>query len=115
MGVFYNPSIPQFEFAASDIKGALENQNIEVELIPIAKLSSNYNKAKIVIALKSNTSAIQLLNQERGNSKAIAQSGEQAYALRISAGKQPSYWAFGGDIAGAMYGGLQIAETISFG
>jgi len=115
IGVFYNQSIPQFEFAASDIKEALKNKKNEVDLLPIAELSSNYKNQKIVIALKSNDSAIKLLNQEGGNSITIAELGKQAYALRISEGKQPGYWAFGGDIAGGMYGGLQIAETISFG
>jgi hypothetical protein len=114
IGVFYDHSVPQFEFAASDIKTALEKQGTEVELLPIAKLSGKYKNQKIVIALKSNNTATRLLKKEGGNSDKIDVLGEQAYALRISKGKQAGYWAFGGDIAGGMYGGLQIAEYIAF-
>jgi hypothetical protein len=52
IGIFYDHSIPQFEFAASDIKTALENQKVEVELLPITKLSAKYKNKKIVLALK---------------------------------------------------------------
>ena len=113
-GIFYDRTIPQFEFAAGDIKTALENLDIEVELIPITKLSPKYKYPKIVIALKSNTKAIKLLQEEGGKSDNIDKLGEQAYALRTSKGKTESYWAFGGDLAGGMYGGLQIAEEITF-
>lgn len=114
VGIFYNHSIPQFEFAASDIKTALENQDYEVELLPITKLSAKYKKTKIVIALNSNTSALKLLGKEGGESHKIEKLDDQGYAIRSSKGKQKSYWAIGGDIAGGMYGGLQIAEYISF-
>ena len=41
--------------------------------------------------------------------------GTQAYALRTTTtNSHLSYWVVGGDAAGAMYGGLQIAENISF-
>jgi hypothetical protein len=115
IGIFYNHSIPQFEFAASDIKAALINQNIEVEFLSIEKLSSKYTNKKIVLALKTNTSVIELLKKEGGKSIKIDELVAQAYALRISKGKQDSYWAIGGDVSGGMYGGLQIAEYISFG
>ncbi len=58
IGLFYDHSVPQFEFAASDIKTALEGQNIEVELLPIAKLSARYKNPKIVITLKANDEAL---------------------------------------------------------
>jgi len=114
IGIFYDHCIPQFEFAASDVKKALQIRDIEVELIPVSELSGKYKNKKIVIALKSNTSVINLLKKEGGNTDKIAGLGEQACALRVSKGKQASYWAIGDDIAGSMYGGLQIAEYISF-
>ncbi len=114
VGIFYNPSIPQFEFAVSDIKSALENQDYEVELLPITKLFSKYKNQKIIIALNSNAPVIKILEKEGGKSNKIEELDEQGYALRMSKGKQNSYWSIGGDIAGGMYGGLQIAEYISF-
>ncbi len=93
IGIFYNQSLPQVEFAASEIKAALENQNIEIELLPVSKLSAKYKNEKIVITLKSNTSAINLLNKEGGNSNKIDVLGEQGYALRVSwISKAPFLW-----------------------
>ena len=114
VGVFYDHSVPQFEFAASDIKTALELQNLAVELLPITELSKKYKNQKIVIALKTNTAAVALLQKEGGITDRIDQLHAQGYALRVSKGNQPSYWAFGGGVPGGMYGGLQIAEYIDF-
>jgi hypothetical protein len=40
--------------------------------------------------------------------------GEQAYALRTTDTPQTSHWVFGGDVHGAMYGGFDLAEGITF-
>jgi hypothetical protein len=114
IGVFYDHSIPQFEFAASDIKGALENNGFDVDLKPIAELSVTYGMKKVVISLKSNSSVIDLFVKEGGSRDKLGNLGEQAYALRTTELSQQTYWAIGGDIAGGLYGGLQIAENISF-
>ena len=114
IGVFYDKSIPQFEFAASDIKVALEQNSYEVELRPIAELSAKYRNKKIVISLKSNSSVIELLAKQDGDNSTLDKLGEQAFALRTTNKKQQSYWVIGGDVAGGLYGGLQIAENITF-
>ena len=114
IGVFYDHSIPQFEFAASDIKVALENNGFEADLKPIVELSAKYENKKIVIALKSNASVMKRLIKEGGDNNKIGDLGEQAFALRTTQLKQQAYWVIGGDIAGALYGGLQIAENIAF-
>ena len=78
IGIFYDHSIPQFEFAASDIKKALESQDIEIELLPASKLSAKYKNRKIVIALRSDASSIKILKKECGKIDKIAGLGEQA-------------------------------------
>lgn len=114
LGVFCDQAIPQLKFAASDIKIALEKNGFEVELKLIAELSDKYSNKKIVIALKSNSSVVELMARQGGDNSMLENLGEQAYALRTTKKKRLSYWAIGGDVAGAMYGGLQIAENISF-
>jgi hypothetical protein len=114
IGVFYDKTVPQFEFAASDIKTALEKKGFVAELKPIADLSVSYANKKIVIALKSNASVLALLAKQGGTITKLDTLGEQAFALRTTKSKQLSYWTIGGDVAGAMYGGLQVAENISF-
>ena len=62
--MFYDKAIPKFEFAASDIKVALENNGFEVELKPVAELSASYANKKIIIALNSNSSVVTLLEKK---------------------------------------------------
>ncbi len=114
VGVFYDTTIPQFEFAASDIKVALENNGFVVDLKPIAQLSANYDHKKIIIALKSDESVIKVLSEEGGETVGFDTLGEQAFALRTTNKNHQSYWAIGGDISGGLYGGLQLAENITF-
>jgi len=110
--VFYNQNTPQHEFAANDIKTALEEKNFDVEMKNLSTLSGSSSGKKIVIALSSNTSATQWMENQGGN--AISNLTKQAYALRTTINSDKSYWVFGGDDNGAMYGGLQIAENINF-
>jgi len=112
IGVFYNLTTPQNEFAAGDIKAALEAKGFSVKLIDLSTLSGNYTGKKIVIALETNSQVTSLLSAQGG--KVVTGLGEQAYALRTTTAPAKSYWILGGDINGAMYGGLQIAENINF-
>lgn len=114
VGVFYDTKIPQFEFTASEIKKALEMQGHSVALKALSDLTDSKITCHIVVALKTNTDIIASLGIEEGDKDLIANLGEQAYALRTEKDKQLCYYAIGGDIAGAMYGGLQLAENISF-
>lgn len=112
VGVFYDHSVPQFEFAASDISSALEKHGHTVLIKQIAELSKNNLDCNIIIALKSNTSVIDLLSKNKG--AVINSLVDQSYALRTTTKKSLNYWAIGGDVSGAMYGGLQLAENITF-
>jgi len=110
VGVFFDSSVPQILFAAGEVKGALESKGFAVELRSLSKLSTSYTHQKVVIARSSNRAAAEVLVEQGG----VAPEGlsEQAYALRTTATPQPSYWALGGDAAGSMYAGLDIAESI---
>jgi len=112
IGIFYNLNTPQLEFAAGDIKTALEAKRLTVEIKDLSTLSEKYTQKKVVISLASNTKVTALLTAQGGS--AANSPGEQAYALRTTTTPQMSYWVLGGDDNGAMYGGLQIAENILF-
>jgi hypothetical protein len=112
VGVFRNPATPQHAFAAGDIQTALEAKNFTVEIKDLSTLSDSYTGKKVVIALASNAQVTALLAAQGGS--AAGSPGQQAYALRTTTAPQLSYWALGGDDNGAMYGGLQVAENISF-
>lgn len=112
VGVFFDSNVAQIKFAAGDVKTALESKGFKVEMNALSKLKSGYAKKKIVIALASNAEITKLLTT--GGGTIPANLGEQAYGIRTTSSPQKSYWVLGGDVNGAMYGGLQIAENIKF-
>jgi hypothetical protein len=112
VGVFYDSTAEQIKFAAGDVKAALESKNFTVEMHSLASLNGSYDNKKIIIALASQNEVTKVLT-DQGGSLPIGL-GEQAYGLRVTETPQKTYWALGGDVNGAMYGGLQIAENIRF-
>ncbi|MFC1761450.1 hypothetical protein ACFL6U_05155 [Planctomycetota bacterium] len=112
VGVFFDSKVSQASFAASDIQTALESKGFSVDMQPLVSLNSSYAKKKVVISLANNSAVTALLSAQGGT--APAGLGEQAYALRTTSTPQTSYWVLGGDVNGAMYGGLQVAENIKF-
>ena len=114
INIFFDESIPQHEFAATDVKTALESHGFVVGLKSLSELSQKHEGQKVVITLKSDESVIDLLSLENGEQIDVESIGEQGFALHTTKSKGKSFWAIGGDGAGGMYGGLQIAENISF-
>jgi hypothetical protein len=110
VGIFYDSTVPQIEFATGDVKAALESKGFTVEMCSLSRLSTSYANKKVVIAPASNREVTAVLTGQGGS--APTGLGEQAYALRTTATPQQSYWALGGDAAGSMYAGLDIAESI---
>lgn len=111
VGLYFDPATPQIAFAAGDVKAALEKRKHIVETRNLASLAQAGSGKKIVLALATDKAVASLLAAQGG--KGAAGLGEQAYALRTTSIPDLSYWVLGGDANGAMYGGLQIAETIS--
>ena len=112
VGVFFDPAVEQIKFAAGDVKVALEKNKFTVEMLPIASLKASYADKKVVIAVASDAATTAALAAQGGSK--LPTLGEQAYALRTTESPQKSFWALGGDVNGAMYGGLQMAENIKF-
>lgn len=110
IGIFYSSTVEQIEFAAGDVKTALESKGFSVDMIDIDQLNADYPNKKVVIARANDTEVIKVLIAQGG--VAPTGLGEQAYALRTTTLGQNSFWALGGDNNGAMYGGLQLAENI---
>ncbi|MDO8952146.1 MAG: hypothetical protein Q7U86_05935, partial [Draconibacterium sp.] len=112
VGVFFDSNVAQIKFAAGDVKTALEAKNFKVEMLPLTSLNEGYSNKKVVLALATDKSVAQILKSLEGSIPTGL--GEQAFALRTTTKGQSSYWVLGGDANGTMYGGLQIAENISF-
>ena len=112
VGLFFDSNVPQVKFAAGDVKTALEAKNFKVEMLPLTALNAGYSNKKVVLALAADKGVAQILKSQGGSIPTGL--GEQAFALRTTTNGQTSYWVFGGDANGTMYGGMQIAENFSF-
>lgn len=110
--LYFDAGTPPIAFAAGDIKTVLEKQSHTVQTHDLSALTNDDSGSKIVLALADDTCALSNLAVQGG--APISGLGPQAYALRTTTNAHLNYWAFGGDAVGAMYGGLQIAENLSF-
>ena len=111
--LYHNSSVPQIAFAASDVKSSLENRGMEVELRELSALKAHSSGRKVVITQQTDTAALNLMKKQ--GSEPVGVLDAQAYALRTTRTRNDfSCWIIGGDASGAMYGGLQAAEYITF-
>jgi Glycosyl hydrolase family 67 N-terminus len=112
--IWSDQKIPQFVFAAGDIKTALEGKKHQAQLKELSSLADQPAESAIIIALATQQDVLARLAKHGGN-KIPDVLGEQGYALRTTQmGDKKIYWVIGGDINGAMYGALQMAENIQF-
>ena len=112
VGIFFDSNVEQIKFAAGDVKTALEAKSFTVEMLPLSSLDATYANKKVVIALASDNATIGILTTQGGTIPTGLK--EQGYGLRTTSNPQQSYWVVGADVNGAMYGGLQMAENITF-
>lgn len=111
IGIFRDSELGQQEFAANETKTALESRGFRVEVFDIRVLSHDYPNRKVVISLKKDAESLARFREDGG--EPIPDLGEQAFVIRTTNTGRPSYYVFGGDVNGAMYGGLQLAENIN--
>jgi hypothetical protein len=110
--VFFDQNTPQYVFAAGDIRSALELQKHTVEFRELSSLDKAPKSNRIVITSASDKRVVSAMTAQ--GAAGLPGLKAQAYALRTSDKKGKTYWVIGGDVNGAMYGGLQIAEYINF-
>ncbi len=111
VGIFHDSLISQHAFAAKEIRAALEAKGLQAEMRTLGEFSPTYPNRKIVIALAANSTITAALAAAGGDP--VVGLGEQAYAIRTTTTGNFSHWVIGGDVNGAMYGGLQVSENIS--
>ncbi len=112
IGILYDQTIPQIEFAASDIKSSLENKGFKVHQLPTSSVKDEYSGTRIVLLLASDLKTINYLRNEGGDIESINDLGPQSFSFQTTSSNQDTHWVVGRDLAGAMYGGLQMAENI---
>ncbi len=113
IALFSNAQLPQTRFAAGEISRAIEAKGDSCVQQGLDKLSTVTGDLRIVLAstaVESRRMATAL------NVPPLQGAAPQAYALRRkTAGARTTYVVLGADAAGAMYGGLDLAEAIRLG
>ena len=106
-------------FAVREISGALKEKGYDVTDKPLGKFSRGSELARIVLTVEAKERIERRLAQ-RGK-KAIGTLEPQGYAIRTMRSETPSdtgnstCLVVGADEVGAMYGGLEVAESIRIG
>ncbi|MCX7011367.1 MAG: hypothetical protein NTW86_02155 [Candidatus Sumerlaeota bacterium] len=111
--LYYRSGSPQVEFAASEIQQAAKAAGIPCRVMSVEELPKARDGACIAIAATADDSRA----LEKGLGIApLSNASPQSYAIRRKAEGATDAWAvLGADAAGAMYGGLDLAEAIRLG
>jgi hypothetical protein len=113
VALLYTSGVPQTEFAAAEIRHAIEVKGdgcLKGSLDDLAKTPGN-----IRIAIAASADETKRLAAALAVAPAKA-SAWQSYALRRKTeGPRTTYVVLAADLAGAMYGGLDVAEAIRTG
>lgn len=109
----YEGRRPQLEFAAAEIRREVEARGDACVKLDLNQLSAANSRTRIVLA--SDSAESQRLSKEL-HVAPLRAAAPQAYGLRKRrTGAQTTYVVLGFDNAGAMYGGLDVAEAIRLG
>jgi hypothetical protein len=110
IAIFYDHRVPQAAFAAGEIGAAVEARGGSCKTGSLGELGQTNSGLCLVLA--SSVAESQRLVSELGIAP-LKSASPQAYALRKKPDEQKTVYAvLGADPAGAMYGGLDLAEAI---
>ncbi|MHB1037164.1 MAG: hypothetical protein ACYC35_21045 [Pirellulales bacterium] len=114
VAVLYARGVPQVEFAAQEIREALETRRDTFVAGTLDELPRASQPTRIAIAAGREES--RRLAESLGVVPLGKDAAEQSYAIRKqSLGGRTTYAVLGADAAGAMYAGLDVAEAIRLG
>lgn len=107
VAIVHDQALPAAAFAAEDVRRAFAANGFRATDAAPSELAAQASPVQVVIA----TIASPLPGQP-----AVSGLAPQGYAIRrVTRGAVSQWWAIGHDAAGAMYGGLELAEAIRIG
>jgi hypothetical protein len=111
--LFYDAVSPQISFAASDVDKALAERGDSAARMPLSQIGSSAARTRIVLATLSDTTVIDAM-RTLGAAVSAGLKSEGFNIRRTEASGWATHWIIGKDAAGAMYGGLELAEVIRY-
>ncbi|UCC99441.1 MAG: hypothetical protein JSW66_06065, partial [Phycisphaerales bacterium] len=109
--ILFDGKSPQSLFACGEIQSALRAKGFVPRQSDLTGLDQITGGAYIVLALRSDTDAVAIMQREGAKPPGSLRS--EGYSLRTTSQEGRTIcWAVGAAAAGLMYGGLELAEVI---
>ncbi len=109
----YDASAAPVAFAAGDLEAALRARGYEARHSPLEEAPREAAAAPLRIVLLTREQALERLPSLRAAAPELAALRPEGFALRwVGRGKPRELWVVGADVAGELYGGLELAEQI---
>lgn len=109
--LIHDPAIPTISFAAKHLQASLLEKKYAVYSLPLSQLASASSHIRIILTTQDNSKTLKSL--ACSGVKALSPLDSEGYAIRIQKGDgYTAYWIIGGDVRGAMIGGLDVTEKI---
>ncbi|MHC4581535.1 MAG: carbohydrate-binding family 6 protein, partial [Planctomycetota bacterium] len=110
VGLFYDKAVPQAGFAARDIAAALRDRDHSINLKDLGQLRST-DGIQILLTDLANKPIVNMLEKSTGAKLGTLHA--EGFSIRVTKEEgNTTYWIIGADPAGAMYGGLELAEVV---
>ena len=109
--LYQDSAVAQITFGAEDVRTALQDRGHTVRQEPLQQAGTEAPGMRIVLATLNDTAAMDAIRGQGGAPSSSLK--PEGFSIRTtSRGSQITHWVIGADAAGAMYGGLELAEVI---
>lgn len=112
VSIYSTLDIPAIQFATNDLQQAIKSKGYKAEILPISEVPNKQEHIQFVLGLCKDEVLLKNLEASGGKIPQIITT-EGYTILRTRKGKHTTIWGVGADATGAMYAGLDLAETIN--
>ncbi|MBD3268281.1 carbohydrate-binding family 6 protein, partial [bacterium] len=112
--IYLDRDIPQAVFAADEVQQALQAKGYGMETADLGRLKQDPHGHRVVFVKHGNGSVLSRMGRKRNTLQPLMK--QEGYGIRaVSDGIYKTIWVVGADADGLLYGGLELAETITIG